>query len=217
MGPRGREAAETRAARISQGNTPRANSCKVHILRMRHNAADDHWGAHVLVLHNYYKGVGRGLVALNCTREKNGEIRKGLDHVTHRYLITSCTVVTDRYAVAGCCVVADCAVTRDSEEEREKRRRGQLDYRLVHDRVSCGRYCGAVLLLVEGAGSRDLSELGGDKPGNRRRISPAADASRIQVAEMGGIFSDDLRDALARGRADLLGGHAPHPSPILGP
>src|SRR5208282_5281234 len=60
-----------------------------------------------------------------------------------------------------------------------------------------------------------VSVVGFGKPGHWHGLPPAAHASRLQDSEVGRVFPDHLRDSGARGRADLLGGYAPHSSSVL--
>src|SRR5215469_7404143 len=51
--------------------------------------------------------------------------------------------------------------------------------------------------------------------GNRYGLPPAAHPSRLQNAEVAGVFLDYLWNGGARGGADLLGSNPPHPPSIL--
>src|ERR1700722_16375739 len=65
---------------------------------------------------------------------------------------------------------------------------------------------------MEGIVRCDVPVVDFGKPRNWHELSPVADASRLQDSEVGGIFSDRLCHAGARGRADFLGGDASNSS-----
>src|SRR5579862_5861683 len=50
--------------------------------------------------------------------------------------------------------------------------------------------------------------------GHRNGVSPFADPSFLQDAEVDRVFPGHLRDAGARRRADVLGCNTPNPSPV---
>jgi len=78
-----------------------------------------------------------------------------------------------------------------------------LGHRDRHGPVSCGRSCGIIFLYLAGIFRRHFLVVGIGQPRDRDELSPAADASRIQDTEVGGILPDLVRDSRARRRADF--------------
>src|SRR5579863_4361398 len=107
-----------------------------------------------LVLQNYYKDFRASPVRLaSYPVERERTNRKGLSDASGQLA--------------------------NSREKTERAQRDQLGDDVIHDYVSRGSGGGAVLFLVDGGPYRAVFELGGDQPGNRRRLSPAAHASRL--------------------------------------